>query len=124
MSCIEPKPRILIVDDAPASRKLAERMIVSLGYAATVASNGTMAMALFDQGERFDLLFTDLLMPGIDGCQLVRELRSRDPAMLVLFTSGLPLSQKELDELDARYIAKPYRKAEIAVILRDTLKTK
>lgn len=114
--------RILIVDDAPASLRMAERMISGLGYAATAAATGAMAIALVEQGQRFDLLFTDLIMPDIDGYELAREIRLRDPAILVLFTSGDLMSKIDEVAFDASYLAKPYRKAEIADVLREMLK--
>ena len=80
-------------------------------------------MQYIESGERFDLLFTDIVMPGqLNGLALARELRARDPAVRILFTSGFssPVTLREqIDELGgAELIAKPYRKAELAMLVR------
>jgi len=109
----------LIVDDAPFSRRLAERIVDSLGYSAIVADNVYKAIGMIEQGQHFDLLFTDYMMPGTNGRELAREIRLHDPAILVLFTSGAPVSEADRAEFDAGYLAKPFRKADLAAALSE-----
>lgn len=114
---------ILLVEDTELARKLAERMLISLGYDVTVASNADEALRMLHAGRRFDMLFTDILMPGsMNGIELARVARNIDKHMHVLFTSGYsPMQPEELFELKATYVTKPYRKIEIAAILENVL---
>ena len=61
----------------------------SLGYATLVAGNAAEALSLIERGATFDLLFTDVIMPGgMNGRQLAEEVVRRRPFAKVLFTSG------------------------------------
>lgn len=113
--------RILLVEDAPNARELAVRMLSSLGYKVTAASNAVEALECMRRGERFDILFTDIIMPGVmDGIALAHAIRQIDPMIHVLFTSGFSqMRPEDITSLDAVYVAKPYRKVEIAQVLRD-----
>ena len=114
---------ILIVEDIFFARKLAARMLSSLGYTVTAAQDAVEAMALIDQGEQFDLLFIDIVIPGMmDGIDLARTVRARDPNIRILFTSGFSvMTTEDITKLDATYVAKPYTKKEIASILKTML---
>jgi signal transduction histidine kinase/CheY-like chemotaxis protein len=86
--------RVLLVEDGRVVRELVERQLESLGHHVVTAPTSAQALELF--GERagyFDLLITDVLMPGIDGWQLanqLRELRSDLPVVLISgFTDGV-----------------------------------
>ena len=79
--------RILVVDDDPAVRAMLERMLLVDGHEITAATNGTMALRLLD-GSSFDLVITDLVMPGIEGMQLLRELRARPIPQKAIAMSG------------------------------------
>ncbi|MGC7974419.1 response regulator, partial [Salmonella enterica] len=62
-----------------------------LGYNTLVAASATEALAIVDGGAAFDLLFTDVIMPGpMNGTQLALEVARRRPSVKVLFTSGYP----------------------------------
>lgn len=114
-----PHQRILVVDDTAGARRLAERMLISLDYAVMAAQSATEAIALIDRGETFDVLLTDIMMPGMNGIELARLLRQRLPTLRIVFTSGFSeVTASELDALGAIYVSKPYRKAEIAQVLR------
>ena len=117
-----PQPKdvsILIVEDTVGGRNLAMRMLTSLAYKATPTKSADEALDLIKQGKRFDLMFTDILMPGeMNGIELARVARTYDSKMKILFTSGFScITSEEMVELDAAYLAKPYRRAEIAAIL-------
>src|ERR1019366_2939917 len=78
---------ILVVDDDPAVRAMLERMLVIDGHEVTAATNGGMALRLLDASP-FDLVITDLVVPGIEGMQLLRELRARTLRQKAIAMSG------------------------------------
>jgi PAS domain S-box-containing protein len=116
---------ILVVEDDPLVQGYAIAQLGSLGYRTMVASDGAAALALVDQGAAFDLLFTDVIMPGgMNGKELAEAIRKRRPAMKVLFTSGYADSAIVHDgHLDpgVALLKKPYRKAELSQKIRDVL---
>ena len=77
-----PKFRILIVDDEKVQLEMLEGFLVKQGYEATAAEDGQKALEKFKTGT-FDLVLTDFRMPGMDGIQLLREVRRLQPQALV-----------------------------------------
>ena len=89
----------------------------SIGYTVKRASNGDEALSYLREGRRFDLLFTDIRMPGAtDGWQLAQEARLLLPELRVIYATGLGDAAHGLAE-DERYVRKPYSLNE----LRDAL---
>ncbi|KAA9001592.1 PAS domain-containing protein [Stenotrophomonas cyclobalanopsidis] len=81
--------RILVVEDRDDVAELAQMLLEAGGYQTRVANDGASALALLEQGEVFDLLFTDLIMPGgMNGVLLAREAKRRLPRLKVLLTTG------------------------------------
>ncbi|MBI3710105.1 MAG: response regulator, partial [Proteobacteria bacterium] len=101
------------------------QLLGGLGYRIVAAEDAAAALAVIDRGEAFDLLFTDLVMPGaMNGIDLAREVRRRFPAMPIVFTSGFSdpeTIRTEAASLRATIIGKPYRKSELATHLRAML---
>ena len=100
-------------------------IIAQLGYRTLLASDGAAALALVDQGAAFDLLFTDMVMPGgINGRDLAEAVLKRRPGVKVLYTSGYSdnaiMHEGHLDPAIA-LLAKPYRKSELSRKLREVL---
>jgi PAS domain S-box-containing protein len=117
---------ILIVEDDALVRNSVIVQIESLGYKTLAAGNAAEALAFTDRGASFDLLFTDLVMPGkINGRKLAEEIARRRPALKVLFTSGYSenaiIHHGRLDP-GVLFLAKPYHKADLARALRAALK--
>ena len=87
--------------------------------------SGRQALELLDGGDRVDLLFSDLIMPGgMNGVMLAREARRRQPRLKVLLTTGY--AEASLERTDAggtefEIINKPYRRMELARRVRLTL---
>ena len=97
----------------------------SLGYATLDASNAAEALALVEAGGQFDLLFTDVIMPGaMNGRQLADEIERRRPGARVLYTSGYTenaiIHHGRLDT-GVLLLAKPYRKSDLAAMIRRAL---
>ena len=117
--------RILMVEDNAQVRTVGAQMLRSLGYQVIVAENGDEAMRYVENGEQFDLLFSDVVMSGgLNGVALAHELRRRRPGLPILLTSGFTspaTASSERAELGAELITKPYRKADLAARLRTLL---
>ena len=117
--------RILYVEDNPQIRKMGEAMLKKLGYKVTVAPDADAALEFFEEGGKFDLLFSDVVMPGrLNGTGLGRELRARDPSIKLLFATGFAspgVARDKLEALGAHLITKPYRRGELARTLRRIL---
>ena len=116
--------RILLVEDQAELRVHVEKMLTKMGYLVTAAEDGKQALSLLDRGMTFDLLFTDVIMPGgINGQQLAEAVRKRDPRMKVLFTSGYPafaFEHLQLDEIEhVKLLKKPYRSTELTAVLAE-----
>ena len=99
---------VLLVEDELLVRELASEDLGDAGFEVTAAGNGDDALALLREGRRFDLLFTDIRMPGaIDGWQLAREAREMLPDIRVIYATGLGDAANGLAEGE-RYVRKPY----------------
>jgi signal transduction histidine kinase/FixJ family two-component response regulator/HPt (histidine-containing phosphotransfer) domain-containing protein len=118
---------ILVVEDDSLVRSYVIATLKSLGYKTLVATNGLEALAIADSGAQFDLLFTDMIMPGnLDGRELATEMAKRREPLNVLFTSGYTedeaIQRGQLDS-GARFLKKPYRKLELARVIRTFFET-
>ncbi|MDP3077992.1 ATP-binding protein [Bradyrhizobium sp.] len=116
---------ILVVEDDHLVRNFVIGQIQSLGYATLAAVNAKEAMAVIDGPGKIDLLFTDMIMPGLmNGRQLADAALQRRGSLKVLFTSGY--SNEAIihhGHLDAGVLllAKPYRKSDLAQMIRAAL---
>jgi PAS domain S-box-containing protein len=116
---------VLVVEDDELVRNYVLAQLQSLGYATLSAGNAGAALALVDAGEQFDLLFTDVIMPGgMNGRQLADEVKKRRPMVKVLFTSGYTenavIHHGRLDP-GVNLLAKPYRKTDLARKIHEAL---
>jgi PAS domain S-box-containing protein len=114
----EAEYRILVVEDEPIVRAHVGKLLSKLGYSVTATADAKEALALLRDGHQFDLLFTDVIMPGgMTGPQLGQAALQLAPSMKVLFTSGYPAAAfKDLGLDDLRgvnFLAKPYRTAQL-----------
>ena len=80
--------RVLVVDDEPGIREFVERTLQLAGHQIVTAADGPRALALVESESPFDLLLTDLRMPGMTGDELARRIRQRQPEMKVLYLTG------------------------------------
>ena len=78
-----PAIRVLVVDDHPIGRLLLQGQLKALGYDVELAEEGHAALQRFAQ-EHYDVVMTDLNMPGMDGCSLARSLRSQGATVPIL----------------------------------------
>ncbi|HEY0329564.1 MAG TPA: PAS domain S-box protein [Rhodopseudomonas sp.] len=113
---------ILIVEDDAMVRNYVIAQLRGLGYRTLAAPNAAAALALSAEGAAFDLLFTDIVMPGkMNGVQLAAEMANRHPSLKVLYTSGYSenavIHNNRLDP-DIMLLTKPYRRTELARMVR------
>jgi PAS domain S-box-containing protein len=116
---------ILVVEDDRLVRDYVLTQLRSLGYVTLEAANAAEAINIVKAGNAFDLLFTDVIMPGaMNGRQLADELQKIKPELKVLYTSGYTenaiIHHGRLDS-GVLLLAKPYRKSEMAVMIRTAL---
>lgn len=110
--------RVLVVEDEPEALEITVRMLSDLGYQVEEASNSDEALALLRRGKHFDLLLTDIMMPGDkDGRDLGRLARSISPNLKVLYFSANPEKLAEIRAAQGAHediIPKPYHFRELA----------
>ncbi|MED6335337.1 MAG: response regulator, partial [Planctomycetota bacterium] len=84
-----PSARILLVEDNHSVRQLVQRILSGAGYEVTPAEHAAHALRLVEEsGDPFDMLLTDLVMPGMHGTELAEKLRQQEPGLPVIFMSG------------------------------------
>jgi PAS domain S-box-containing protein len=116
---------ILVVEDDRLVREYVLTQLRSLGYVTLEAGNASEALAIIQAGHGFDLLFTDIIMPGtMNGRQLADTILEHRPDLKVLFTSGYTenaiIHHGRLDS-GVLLLAKPYRKSDLARMIRKAL---
>ena len=91
-------------------RAVAERALSRAGYQITACADGEEGLAAIEQGGEFDLVVSDVVMPGLDGPAMVRAIREQRPDMPILFMSGYAEEQlrKDINIPDMHFIAKPF----------------
>ncbi len=116
--------RILLVEDEEIIRKFCTKLLVANGYEVVNAKSAEEAIELFQQKERmFDIVLSDIVLPGMNGYQLVDRLRDLSPTLRVLFVSGYPYSQLDLPDIGKRsfgFIQKPFDMRSLLRALKET----
>jgi two-component system cell cycle sensor histidine kinase/response regulator CckA len=80
--------RILLVDDEETVRRVTGRLLEKLGCEVRSAADASEALQLISDGEDFDLVLTDVVMPGLSGIEMAERVREMRPDQKILFTSG------------------------------------
>ncbi|MGH6922615.1 MAG: cell cycle histidine kinase CckA [Propylenella sp.] len=116
---------ILLVEDEEAVRAFAGRALSARGYKVFEAASGPEALDLMkDMRDPVDLVISDVVMPGMDGPTLMRELRRRQPDLKIIFISGYAEEafQRSLPEdEDFQFLPKPFSLKELATTVKETL---
>jgi len=117
---------VLLVEDEPMVRSVAERALTRHGYTVITADNGEDALEFLAKNEPVDLLISDVVMPGMDGPTMVREARQSRPDLKILFMSGYAEEQlrKSIDIENVNFLAKPFSVVELAEAARRTMGAK
>ena len=119
-----PQPHVLFVEDEELIRMIVSETLAEGGLAVTEAANGEEAVSLLDGQRRFDLVLTDVHMPGrFNGVDVARRARTLWPTVPVVFVTGRP------DTLDAfgppvpqdRTVLKPYKPSDVLTVVQVSL---
>ena len=117
--------RVLLADDDAAMRDLVCRSLSADGHAVAVAHDGQEALDLaHSAAEPFDILVTDVQMPGVDGIALANQMLELNPSLKVVLMSGLQSEMTRAGGLKtqgAQFISKPFTLEQIRGIVRSTL---
>ncbi|HEU0030162.1 MAG TPA: ATP-binding protein [Kofleriaceae bacterium] len=111
--------KILVVDDDDNVRRVTERSLKSAGYDVFSVSSGQAALELVREGTHvFDLVLTDVVMPGMSGRDLARELAAHDRPPRVVFMSGY---HQHAPMPNSQFLPKPFHRAALLEKVRDAL---
>ena len=117
--------RILFVDDEPAIEELGRRLLGSLGYEVVTCPNGGVALDLFrTDPARFDIVVTDMTMPGMTGDRMAAEMMRMRPGLPVILCTGFNelINIERVQEIGIRaLLMKPFLRNEAARVIRDVL---
>ncbi|MES2294366.1 MAG: PAS domain S-box protein [Pseudomonadota bacterium] len=115
---------ILVVEDEPRVRQLAAEGLRELGYSVIEADGAEAALNLMSQHSNIALLFTDVVMPKVDGRKLADEALRRRPGLKVLFTTGFTknaIIHGGVLDPNTHFIAKPFTLEELAHKVREAI---
>jgi signal transduction histidine kinase/CheY-like chemotaxis protein len=116
---------VLVVDDNKDVGRFSAELLEDLGYTVTRASNAKEALAILAENEfAIDLVFSDVIMPGMHGVELAMLLRERYPGLPVVLTTGYSNVLAENTHLGFELIRKPYSVEVLSRILRKSLMAK
>ncbi|PRQ04861.1 sigma-54-dependent transcriptional regulator [Enhygromyxa salina] len=125
----EPKPRVLVVDDEPNLRKVLAAMLQQAGHEVVTEADGESALARVKSSPRgtFDVVISDLRMPGMDGMQLLRALVEEDPGLPVIILTAHGSVDTAVEAVKAGafdFLEKPFDRAQIDKILGKAISTR
>jgi CheY-like chemotaxis protein len=103
--------RVLVADDDADIREFVETVLADEQFSATFAPDGRQALEFLEAAE-FDLLLTDIRMPGMTGFELVRRARATHPDLRVLYMSGFA-AEYRIDPRRDDFVPKPFRPREL-----------
>ena len=112
--------RVLIVDDQETQRKTLSLALRLDGFEVGCAASATDALEMLSE-QLYDVAIVDLMMPGINGLELARRLRTLFPSVKVVLTSAYHLSERQLRSSESGaigFVPKPYQISELVEFLR------
>ena len=118
---------ILVVEDEDRVREMSIQLLRDLGYTVIHASDAKQALAMIDSNAQFDLLFTDVVMPDMNGKQLADRIREQRPGIKVLYTTGYTRNaviHNGMLDRDVSFLPKPFTIQQLATKIRQVLEQK
>ena len=118
------KTRILVVDDDPALRRIIEYKLAQNGYAVSVAGDGDEAAALL-RGTRFDLVLSDMKMPGLSGIELLEQAKKLQPEIAVILMTAfaaIPQAVQAIKLGAFDYLTKPFEDDQLLLAVQKAVR--
>jgi two-component system cell cycle sensor histidine kinase/response regulator CckA len=114
---------VLVVEDEDMVRAVAERALTRQGYSVVTAEDGEDALRIIAERRDFDLVLSDVVMPGMDGPAMAAELREIMPDVPILFMSGYAEEQlrQSIDIERVHFLPKPFSVQQLADAVRDIM---
>jgi CheY-like chemotaxis protein len=117
---------ILVVEDEPVLRDLAQLILQDCGYRVVQAGSGVEALTIWQKNQgTIDLLLTDMIMPdGLSGKDLAESLLGHKPTLKIIFTSGYNVEEfgnEAVSNNGSQFLQKPYSRFSLAKAVRDCL---
>jgi signal transduction histidine kinase/CheY-like chemotaxis protein len=116
---------ILIVDDEPVVRTVARGLLEHMGYQVLEAADGTEGLDVYrGHADSVDLVIADVIMPEMDGIEMLRRLRETDPELPAIVSSGYGQPEESLESLGlpvSGFVNKPYRASDLAAAVAAAL---
>ena len=113
------RTRILVVEDNPDVGTFAQQLLSELGHEVRLAVTGADALRLLEEdASAYDLVFSDVVMPGMSGIELGQEIRNRWPALRIVLTSGYSHVLAQQGRHGFELLQKPYSVESLTRILR------
>ena len=115
--------RILVVDDELSMREFLGILLEGEGYRVALAESAEEALRLMD-GERFELVISDVSMPGLGGIELLARIKTQAPETAVLMITAFTTAEQAVEAMKLGaydYIAKPFKVEEVKVLVRKAL---
>lgn len=110
--------RVLVVEDNTELRKFATTLFNELGHSVASAASSDEALTLLNNApDAFEVVFTDVVMAGMSGLDLAREIRMAWPNIRVVLTSGYSDALANAEGLDFPFVSKPYSADQVAAVL-------
>ncbi len=120
---VEPPPglRVLLVEDDAAVRMILSRGLTAQGLAVTAAADAAAALEILHGGARFDVLVSDVMMPGIDGVELAAQARMLRPDLPIVLMSGFAEAPRHraADAQKVGFLAKPFVLADLVIAITE-----
>jgi CheY-like chemotaxis protein len=111
---------VLVVDDEPEVLAIAAEILQDGGYRVIEATSPRRALDVLEHEPGIELLFTDVIMPGMNGFELARRARALRPGLRILYTSGYVRDGAQTPGPE-RMLRKPWRAAQLADEVRHAL---
>ncbi|WP_052341479.1 hybrid sensor histidine kinase/response regulator [Salinarimonas rosea] len=116
--------RVLVVEDNGEVGRFSTQILQDLGYEPTLACNGSEALGLLAETNGFDVVFSDVVMPGMSGIELGEEIRRRHPGLPVVLTSGYSHVLAEEGRHGFELLKKPYSAEDLSRMLRNVTRVR
>lgn len=118
-------PRVLVVDDEENQRRTLSIGLKLEGFDVVLAASGTEALRVLATTSAIEVAMIDLMMPGLNGLELARQIRRSYPQVRVVLSSAYHLSVRQVERADCGavgFVPKPYKIGELCAFLRSKAK--